>query len=85
MLKKNADVSGEVYKQVFDSQCTNTNTIATRGFAIDEDYLCSVRQQVIFPRKARNMDNQCRFVVNIDNFTQSIEVEECDDSFVFNQ
>ena len=30
------------------------------------------------------MDNQWRFVVNIDNFTQSIEVEECDDSFVFN-
>jgi len=84
LLRNNADVSGELYKQVFDSQCTNTNTIATRGFAIDEDQLCSGRQHVIFPRKAKNMDNKWRFVVNIDNFTQSIEVEECDDSFVFN-
>ena len=32
-----------------------------------------------------NMDNKWRFVVNIDNFTQSIEVEECDNSFGFSQ
>lgn len=31
------------------------------------------------------MDNQWRFVVNIDNFTQSIEVEECKESFGFSQ
>jgi len=75
--------STEVYKQVFDSQCSNV--IATRGFAIDEDPLCSGVQRVIFPRKARNMENKWKFVVNIDNFTQSIEIEECDDRFVFSQ
>ena len=75
--------SSEVYKQVFDSQCSNI--IATRGFAIDEDPLCSGVQRLIFPRKARNMENKWKFVVNIDNFTQSIEIEECDDRFVFSQ
>jgi len=79
----NAVISGDIYKQVFDSQCTNI--IATRGFSIDEDPLCSGIRRVIFPRRARNMENQWKFVVNIDNFTQSIEIEECDDRFVFSQ
>jgi len=83
IIMANAQVSGVVYKQVFDSQCTNN--IATRGFAIDEDQLCSGIQRVIFPREAKNMDDKWRFVVNIDNFTQSIEIEECDDSFTFSQ
>eukprot|EP00092_Neocalanus_flemingeri_P014283 GFUD01015404.1.p1 GENE.GFUD01015404.1~~GFUD01015404.1.p1 ORF type:complete len:510 (-),score=86.92 GFUD01015404.1:496-2025(-) len=82
-LMNNPDVSGEVFKQVFDGQCTSR--IATRSFAIDEEQLCSGRQNVIFPRKAMNMDNKWKFVVNIDNFTQSVEIEECDNSYGFSQ
>jgi len=83
LLLNNPALSRKVFDQVFNGQCTSN--IATRGFAIDEEQLCSGTQQVIFPRKARNMDNQWRFVVNIDNFTQSIEVEECKESFGFSQ
>ena len=34
--------------------------------------------QVIFPRKAQNLNNEWVFVVNIDNFTQAVEIEECE-------
>jgi len=83
VMQQNKNISGEIYKQVFDSECTNN--IATRGFAIDEDQVCSGVRRVIFPRRARNMENKWKFVVNIDNFTQSVEIEECDDRFVFSE
>merc|ERR1711971_977883 len=49
----------------------------TRQFNINEDQLCSSRKKVIFPQKALNSQNKWMFVVNVGNFTQSVEVDEC--------
>jgi len=75
--------TGNLFKQVFDGQCENTrkNSIGTRFFTIEDEQLCVGRQKVIFPKKALNLNNEWKFVVNIDNFTQAVEVEECEHSY----
>ena len=42
---------------------------------MEDEQLCRGRQKVIFPRTALNLNNEWRFVVNIDNFTQAVEIE----------
>ena len=74
LLAKNPAVGGKLFKQVFDNECSNIN-IATRFFSIEDEQLCRGRQKVIFPRTALNLNNEWRFVVNIDNFTQAVEIE----------
>merc|ERR1711872_1187349 len=82
LLKKNPALvgnTGNLFKQVFDAQCENTrNSIGTRFFTIDDEQLCVGRQNVIFPQKALNLNNEWKFVVNVDNFTQAVEIEECE-------
>jgi len=75
--------TGNLFKQVFDGQCEDTrkNSIGTRFFTIEDEQLCVGRQKVIFPKKALNLNNEWKFVVNIDNFTQAVEVEECEHSY----
>jgi len=86
LLKKNPALvgnTGNLFKQVFDAQCENTrNSIGTRFFTIDDEQLCVGRQKVIFPKKALNLNNEWKFVVNVDNFTQAVEVEECEHSLL---
>ena len=48
--------------------------IQTRIFNIDEEQLCYGRPNVIFPKKAKNLNDEWVWVVNIDNYTQSVEV-----------
>ena len=48
--------------------------IQTRIFNIDEEQLCYGRPNVIFPKKAKNLKDEWVWVVNIDNYTQSVEV-----------
>ena len=73
LLSKNPAVGQNLFRQVFDNECTNT--IGTRFFSIEDEQLCRGRQKVIFPRTALNLNNEWRFVVNIDNFTQAVEIE----------
>ena len=75
LLAKSPAVGGAVFKQVFDDKCTNSITIGTRFFSVEDEQLCRGRQKVIFPRTALNLNNEWRFVVNIDNFTQAVEIE----------
>jgi len=65
-------------QQLFDTQCKDE--IQTRIFNIDEEQLCYGRPNVIFPKKAKNLNDEWVWVVNIDNYTQSVEVEECDNA-----
>ena len=73
LLAKNPAVGETLFRQVFDNKCTNT--IATRFFSVEDEQLCRGRQKVIFPRTALNLNNEWRYVVNIDNFTQAVEIE----------
>ena len=52
--------------------------IQTRIFNIDEEQLCYGRPNVIFPKKAKNLNDEWVWVVNIDNYTQSVEVKNAD-------
>lgn len=81
LLQANSDLSGALYKQVFDNHCSIP--VRTRSFYSGEP-LCSSSQQIIYPRKAKNLSNKWKFVVNIGNFTQAVEVKECND-FAFSQ
>ena len=33
--------------------------------------------KVIFPRQAKNLKDEWKYIVNIENYTQSVEIEEC--------
>ena len=74
LLARNPAVGGQLFKQVFDTECSNIS-IATRFFSIEDEQLCRGRKKVIFPRTALNLNNEWRYVVNIDNFTQAVEIE----------
>ncbi len=78
-------MSSTLFKQVFDDRCSSVtennggDLIGTRQFfaSASDEQLCTGRQKIIFPRKALNLRNEWVFVVNIDNFTQAVEIEEC--------
>ena len=85
LLAKQPAVSSTLFKQVFDGRCSSASEkdrpdlIGTRQFftSASDEQLCTGRQKIIFPRKALNLRNEWVFVVNIDNFTQAVEIEEC--------
>jgi len=76
-IQNNKELSVDLFQQLYDSKCKDP--IQTRGFNIDEEQLCYGIPKIIFPRKAKNLDEKWRYVVNIDNYTQSVEIEECHD------
>jgi len=80
-LRQHPVMSDSLFQQLFASRCKDQQ-IQTRGFNIDEEQLCYGRTNIIFPKKAKNLKDEWRFVVNIDNYTQSVEVEECDNGTV---
>jgi len=75
-LLRKPEVSGQLFNNVFNSECVKPET-NTRQFNINEDQLCRSRKKVIFPQKALNSENNWMFVVNVANFTQSVEIDEC--------
>lgn len=75
VIQSNKELSLDLFQQLYDSKCKDP--IQTRGFNIDEEQLCYGIPKIIFPRKAKNLDEKWRYVVNIDNYTQSVEIEEC--------
>jgi len=75
-LLRKPEVSGQLFNNVFNSECVRPET-KTRQFNINEDQLCRSRKKVIFPQKALNSENNWMFVVNVANFTQSVEIDEC--------
>merc|ERR1712130_51582 len=63
-LTKHPAMSGGLFHQLFDTQCKDE--IQTRIFNIDEEQLCYGRPNVIFPKKAKNLNDEWVWVVNID-------------------
>jgi len=79
VLKQDNQLSEKLYKEVFNSECKEAkNAISTR-FLPSETALCDSRPKVIYPRKALNLKNEWMYVVNLDKYTQSVEIEECVD------
>ena len=75
-LEANEDLNPDLFGQLFDTQCTPAG-IKTRFFNIDEEQLCYGVPKIIFPRQAKNLKDEWKYIVNIENYTQSVEVEEC--------
>jgi len=73
-LSGNNDINPELFSQLFDKNCKD---LKTRFFDIDEEQLCSGIPKIIFPRQAKNLKDEWRYIVNIENYTQSVEIEEC--------
>jgi len=79
LLHQDSQVTVRLFQEVFNSSCNSIEEgIQTRFFAA-EDPLCDSRPRVIFPRKALNLDEKWMYVVNLGNYTQSVEIEECVD------
>merc|ERR1712141_131364 len=73
-LSGNNEINPELFSQLFDKNCKD---LKTRFFDIDEEQLCSGIPKIIFPRQAKNLKDEWRYIVNIENYTQSVEIEEC--------
>lgn len=73
-VRQNNDLNPEVFAQLFDSGC---RTDVQARFLIDEEQLCYGVPKVIFPRQAKNLKDEWKYIVNIENYTQSVEIEEC--------
>jgi len=54
-------------------------SIATRtaGFTPNEQQLCKASKRIIVPQQALNIKNEWRYIVNLENYTQSVNIEEC--------
>jgi len=73
-LSENNEINPELFSQLFDQNCKD---LKARFFDIDEEQLCSGIPKIIFPRQAKNLKDEWRYIVNIENYTQSVEIEEC--------
>merc|ERR1711997_301563 len=73
-LSSNNDINPALFSQLFDKNCKD---LKPRFFDVDEEQLCSGIPKIIFPRQAKNLKDEWRYIVNIENYTQSVEIEEC--------
>jgi len=73
-LASTKEINPQLISQLFDSSCKD---LKTRFFDIDEEQVCLGIPKIIFPRQARNLRDEWRYIVNIENYTQSVEIEEC--------
>merc|ERR1711953_478009 len=73
-LSSNNEINPALFSQLFDKNCKD---LKTRFFDIDEEQLCSGIPKIIFPRQAKNLKDEWRYIVNIENYTRSVEIEEC--------
>lgn len=78
-LTTNSELNPELVSQLFDSSCKD---LKRRFFDIDEEQVCEGIPKIIFPKQARNLKDEWRFIVNIENYTQSVEIEECSDFLI---
>merc|ERR1712117_848008 len=73
----NKELNPDLFAQLFDQKCTDP--IKSRFSNIDEEQLCYGVPKVIYPRQAKNLKEEWRYIVNVENYTQSVEIEECYD------
>jgi len=79
VLKQDKQLTDKLYKEVFNSECKEAKNVISRRFLPSEEALCPSRPKVIYPRKALNLRNEWMYIVNLDKYTQSVEIEVCVD------
>lgn len=67
------------YSELFGSDMVNTITIGSRfgEDEEDEEQLCASRVRLVYPQAGLTRDNTWRYIVNQQNYTQGIRVDEC--------
>ncbi|KAG4068441.1 hypothetical protein HA402_004781 [Bradysia odoriphaga] len=66
------------YSELFGSDSVNTMTIGNRfGEEDDEEQLCASQIRLVYPQAGLTRDNTWRYIVNQQNYTQGIRVDEC--------
>ncbi|KAK6633737.1 hypothetical protein RUM44_004344 [Polyplax serrata] len=73
ILKK----EGAMFKEFFGKDVISDPNITERIHAPEENSLCPFRQEVVFPRAAKNKEDKWLFVVNQDQYVQGVTVEVC--------
>jgi len=79
VLKQDEQLSQKIFKEVFNSECKEAKSFISTRFLPTEEALCDSRPKVIYPQKALNLKNEWMYIVNLENYTQSVEIEECVD------
>jgi len=74
LMKGTKEITSELFQQLYDAKCRD---IKGRFFDVDEEQLCYGIPKIIRPQKAKNLDDKWQWIVNIDNYTQTVEIEEC--------
>ncbi|XP_073978887.1 spaetzle domain-containing protein isoform X2 [Rhodnius prolixus] len=67
--------SGKQFNGLFGNDLLNNSL--TQRLDFDENPLCQSVEQVVYPKTAKNKDNQWLFVVNQGEYRQGIRIEKC--------
>ena len=78
-LLQNSLIQAKIFDPNTSRQKNNNFTVQTRfGFGNSEKVrACRVKRRQIFPTKARNVKGEYLFIVNDAKYTQSVEIEQC--------
>ncbi|XP_037028969.1 protein spaetzle-like [Bradysia coprophila] len=66
------------YEELFGADLVMPDTILNRfdGFDVEES-LCRSQERLIYPRAGLTQDNTWMYIVNQNNYTQGVRVDEC--------
>ena len=80
-LLQNFLIRAKIFEPNTSRQKNNDFRVQTRfGFEnIEKVRACRVRRKQIFPTKARNVKGEYLFIVNDAKYTQSVEIEQCEE------
>lgn len=66
------------FKKLFERPCNSTpNAIANRLFSIGEQPLCDSSTSYIFPKVAKTVQGEWRYIINIEEYQQGVTVVKC--------
>jgi len=66
------------FKKLFELPCEYYDEPALRvGLSPTESPLCESYQSYVFPKVARNVYGQWRYIINIDEYQQGVTIEKC--------
>jgi len=65
------------FKKLFEQPCNNTHIVANRFFEPDEHPLCDSVTQWIYPKVAKTVQGQWRYIINIEKYKQGVSVVKC--------
>ncbi|XP_023336592.1 uncharacterized protein LOC111707685 isoform X2 [Eurytemora carolleeae] len=78
LLETNSKIPPGIVNKFVKQACVDqADLIQIRQFNLNEEQLCQAPNRIIAPKQAQNLNNEWRFIVNIRNLTQTVEIEEC--------